>query len=95
MSLKHESDKVIAFERGNLLWVYNFHPTKSFENYKLGTNWRGTHRIVLNSDLPRFGGHNRVDMNGEFHTFDEKWNDRDFSMFVYIPCRTVLVFRHD
>ena len=28
VSRKHEGDKLIAFERGGLLWVFNFHPTK-------------------------------------------------------------------
>jgi 1,4-alpha-glucan branching enzyme len=37
VSLSHEQDKVIVFEKGNLLFVFNFHPTKSFTNYKVGT----------------------------------------------------------
>ncbi len=28
VSRKHEGDKLIAFERGGLLWVFNFHPTE-------------------------------------------------------------------
>ena len=28
ITLTHESDKVIAFERGDLLFIFNFHPTK-------------------------------------------------------------------
>lgn len=28
VSRKNEGDKLIAFERGGLLWVFNFHPTK-------------------------------------------------------------------
>ena len=28
VSRKNEGDKLIAFERGGLLWVLNFHPTK-------------------------------------------------------------------
>jgi 1,4-alpha-glucan branching enzyme len=42
VSLKHEDDKVIAFERGNLLWIFNFHPEKSFTDYRIGTSWAGT-----------------------------------------------------
>jgi len=37
VSLSHEEDKIIVFEKGSLLFVFNFHPTKSFENYKIGT----------------------------------------------------------
>ncbi len=28
ISLKHQDDKIVAFERGGLLWVFNFHPHK-------------------------------------------------------------------
>ena len=28
VSLKHEDDKIIAFEKGDLLFVFNFHPYK-------------------------------------------------------------------
>lgn len=28
VSRKHDGDKVIIFERGGLLWLFNFHPTK-------------------------------------------------------------------
>lgn len=36
VSWKHEGDKVIAFERGGVLFVFNFHPTKSFTDYRVG-----------------------------------------------------------
>eukprot|EP00124_Ichthyophonus_hoferi_P003820 Ihof_evm2s359 gene=Ihof_evmTU2s359 len=41
VSCKHEQDKIIAFERGDLLFIFNFHPTKSFEGYRIGTLWAG------------------------------------------------------
>lgn len=41
VSLKHESDKVVVFERGNLLWIFNFHPTQSYTDYRIGTPWKG------------------------------------------------------
>lgn len=28
VSRKHDGDKLIVFERGHLLWIFNFHPTK-------------------------------------------------------------------
>lgn len=30
VSLSHETDKIIVFEKGNLLFVFNWHPTESF-----------------------------------------------------------------
>lgn len=36
ISWKHEGDKVIAFERAGLVFVFNFHNLKSFSDYKVG-----------------------------------------------------------
>lgn len=46
VSLTHEGDKVVVFERGDLLFVFNFHHTKSYEHYRIGTNW-GTEHVIL------------------------------------------------
>ncbi|KAJ3222502.1 alpha-1,4-glucan branching enzyme [Clydaea vesicula] len=93
VSLKHEDDKLIAFERGNLLWIFNFHPHKSFTDYRIGTCWPGV--IVLNSDDSKYFGHDRVSPTGEYFTSKGPWHDREFFIQVYIPSRTVLVLRHD
>ncbi|THH13796.1 hypothetical protein EW146_g6463 [Bondarzewia mesenterica] len=50
VSLKHEVDKVIVFERAGLLFVFNFHPTQSFTDYRVGIEEPGEYRIVLSSD---------------------------------------------
>ena len=51
ISLKNEADKVIVFERAGLLWIFNFHPTKSYPDYRVGVEIQaGTYRVVLNTD---------------------------------------------
>ena len=37
VSLQHEGDQMIVFERGGacLLFVFNFHPTNSYTDYKV------------------------------------------------------------
>ncbi|EGV62639.1 alpha-1,4-glucan branching enzyme [Yamadazyma tenuis] len=99
VSLKHEGDKVVVFERNGLLFIFNFNPTQSFADYKIGVHTPGTYRIVLNSDSPDFGGHDRVgpvNAQGEplkFFTNDDPWNDRANSLFIYVPSRTALVLQ--
>ena len=44
ISLKHEGDKVIVFERAGLLFIFNFHPEQSFTDYKVGVQKAGTDR---------------------------------------------------
>ncbi|KAI9785487.1 MAG: alpha-1,4-glucan branching enzyme [Geoglossum umbratile] len=91
ISLKHEGDKVVVFERAGLLWVFNFHPTNSFADYRIGVEQSGTYRIVLNSDNPNFGGLGRIDENTRFFTTAFEWNGRKNYTQVYIPTRTAMV----
>lgn len=91
VSRKDEGDKVIAFERAGLLWIFNFHPCKSFTDYRIGTNIPGTYKIVLNSDDSRFSGHSRVDPNCEFFSQNYKHDNRDYSILTYLPSRVALV----
>ncbi|KDE03556.1 1,4-alpha-glucan-branching enzyme [Microbotryum lychnidis-dioicae p1A1 Lamole] len=94
ISLKNESDKVIVFERGNLLFVFNFHPTNSFTDYRLGTDWPGKYAVVLSSDDKEFGGHGRIDKSVEHFTTPMEWNGRRNSAQLYLPSRTVQVLKH-
>ena len=61
VSLHHQGDHLIVFERNGLLYAFNFHPTKSFSDYAIPVINAGEYRIVLSSDNPEFGGQNRVD----------------------------------
>lgn len=91
VSLKHDGDKVIAFERAGLLWIFNFHPSNSFTDYRVGVEEAGTYKIVLNTDAPEFGGLGRVKEDQRFFTTDFAWNERKNFVQVYIPTRTAIV----
>ena len=56
MSLKHEGDKLIVFEKAGLVFVFNFHPTKSFTDYRIGVNVPGWYvrgpRALLGASSP-------------------------------------------
>ena len=60
VSLAHEEDKVIVYEKGDLLFVFNWNGTRSHENYAVGTQWKSDHYIVYESDAEEFGGHKRL-----------------------------------
>jgi len=92
VSVKHEEDKVIVFERAKLLFVFNFHPTRSFTDYKVGVDVAGTYKIVLDSDSAEFGGHDRLDRNMEHFTIPEGCANRKCSLRLYIPSRTAVAY---
>uniref|UniRef100_A0A0N4Z3N2 1,4-alpha-glucan branching enzyme n=1 Tax=Parastrongyloides trichosuri TaxID=131310 RepID=A0A0N4Z3N2_PARTI len=93
VSWKHNDDKVVAFERAGLVFIINFHPFKSFTDYKIGVEVPGKYKLALNSDEPVFGGHNRLDMNQEYLTFPEGYAGRRNHICVYIPSRVGIVLK--
>jgi hypothetical protein len=80
-----------VFERAGLLWVFNFHPTKSFADYRVGVEQSGTYQIVLDTDDPEFGGLNRNAKGTRFFTDPLEWNGRKNFIQVYVPTRTAIV----
>lgn len=96
VSLKNEGDKVIVFERAGLLFVFNFHPTNSFTDYRVGVDVPGTYKIVLDTDSEEFGGFARVDHEKtRCLTTPFEWNNRKNYLQLYIPNRTALVLARE
>lgn len=91
ISLKHESDRVVAFERGGLLFVFNWHATKSYTDYRVGVDVPGTYKVLLDTDMKELGGHGRVDHACQYFTTDMEWNGRRNFVQVYLPSRSAIV----
>jgi len=60
--------KIMVYERGDLLFLFNFNVSKSFPDYGVYVPTRGDYRIVLNTDSKRFGGHGRIDEEMHYST---------------------------
>uniref|UniRef100_F7DLE5 1,4-alpha-glucan-branching enzyme n=1 Tax=Ornithorhynchus anatinus TaxID=9258 RepID=F7DLE5_ORNAN len=82
VSEKHEENKIIAFERANLLFIFNFHPVKSYTDYRVGTSSPGKFKIVLDSDEAEYGGHQRLDHNTDFFSGHFEHNSRPCSLLI-------------
>ncbi|CAL8374993.1 unnamed protein product, partial [Gadus morhua 'NCC'] len=95
VSTKHEEDKVIVFERAKVVFIFNFHPTRSYQDYTVAVEVSGKYTIKLDSDDVQFGGHGRLDHHTEFFTKPQDFNGRSNVMQVYIPCRAALVLVND
>jgi len=92
----HQEDKVLAFRRGDLLFAFNFHPTRSFTDYALPVAAEGQYRLVLNTDEHLFGGHNRLvaDQRHISAVVPEGHADRH-RVCLYLPNRCALVLAAD
>jgi len=83
----HNEDKILAFMRGGLLFVYNFHPDKSYSGYGLTLPGPGSYRMLLNSDDEEFGGFGRHARSTEHFTLEEN------RIQLYLTNRTAMVLR--
>ena len=86
---QNEGDQVLAFERQGLLFVFNFNPIKSFEDYEISIA-PGDYVVALNSDSPCYGGFGNVDEETVFPTTRKVGAD---VVRLYLPSRTALVLR--
>jgi 1,4-alpha-glucan branching enzyme len=97
VSLKHEADKVLVFDRGTaagpLLFVFNFHASASYTGYRIGAPAGGDWELALDSDDRRFSGHGRLRADTVCPASGEPWHDRPHSLLVYSPCRSAQVYR--
>lgn len=90
---EHDDDKVLIFERKKLVFAFNFHPTKSYDDYQFQVP-PGHYRIVLNTDDAAFGGHQRVD-NSQIHiAMTASHPDHPpHRLSLYLPNRTALILK--
>ena len=91
----NEPDKVLAFIRGDLLFVFNFNPTRSFTDYGVlvppATKWQQ----ILDTDETRFGGQNRIAKRQVYTpnlVKDSAHDEFVQQIKLYLPSRTAVVF---
>ncbi len=92
----NEPDKVLAFVRGELLFVLNFNPTQSFTGYGVlvppATRWRH----LFDTDEVRFGGQGRIQSGVTYEPVlvrDATHNELVQQIRLYLPSRTAIVLR--
>ena len=89
-----DDDQVLAFMRGDLVFVFNFNPSKSFSDYGILAPG-GKYVPVLSSDEPRFGGYGNISMDTEHFTLhDPLYASASVEWLkLYLPARSALVLR--
>jgi 1,4-alpha-glucan branching enzyme len=89
-----DDDQILAFRRGNLIFVFNFSPDKSFNGYGILAP-AGKYKVVLSTDSPNFGGFGNIDEKVEHLTINDplyqpigkEW------LKLYLPARSAQVLR--
>ena len=90
----NDGDQVLAYSRKNLIFVFNFHPNKSFTDYGFLVP-KGAYDVVLNTDNPDFGGFGSSDDSiRHFTNFDPLYKkDKKEWLKLYIPARSAVVLK--
>lgn len=89
-----DDDQVLAYRRGNLVFVFNFNPVKSFTDYGVLTE-PGDYEVVLSTDNPDFGGYGNIDENvNHFTQPDPLYTPLGLGWLkLYLPARSAQVLR--
>ena len=94
--IANEPDKILAFLRGDLLFVFNFHPTASYTGYGVlvppATRWRH----LFDTDETRFGGQGRIEGGRVYEpdlVYDASHKELVEQVKLYLPARTAIVLR--
>ncbi len=91
---KHSDNKLLIFQRSGLLFAFNFHPHRSYSNYRFEAP-AGKYKMLLNSDAPQYGGHKRLIENQEHLSFrGDNAGRKSIFLSLYLPARTAQVYRH-
>lgn len=85
-------NKTLVFKRKELIFVFNFHISASIADYRFNVPEPGDYQIILNSDSPVYGGHQRVDDTLIYTTIHDETTGSHM-LSIYNPNRTALVFK--
>ena len=90
--LMDEHNKTIVFAHGDLVFIFNWHPTASIPDYELPVRREGRYVPLLSTDEARFGGLARQAMDDEHFSFPVG-EDAQPHIRIYNTSRTAIVLR--
>ena len=90
----NDGDQVFAFQRGGLLFFFNFSPTRSYTDYGFMVK-AGTYQYLLNTDDVKFGGKGFNDDSLKHLTIYDRDLAKDGKgwLKLYLPARSACVLR--
>ncbi len=88
----NDGDQVLAYQRGDLLFVFNFSYNRSYTGYGFMVR-QGAYNVLLNTDNVAFGGHGLNDDSVRHFTNYDPMLERDNKgwLKLYLPARSAVV----
>jgi len=90
----NDSDQILAYMRGDLVFVFNFSPSRSFTDYGFLVP-TGSYDVVLNTDAKAFGGNGLADDSITHLTnYDPAYvGEHKEWLKLYVPARSAVVLK--
>ena len=90
----NEGDQVVAYQRGDLVFVFNWNGIKSFAGYGIPVP-EGKYKVVLNTDAKEFAGFGLSDDSVEHFTMpDDGYLKKGKGWLqLYLPARSAVVLQ--
>ena len=90
-----DGDQVMVYHHGDVVYVFNWNPTRSVPDYIIPVPEKGTYRIILSTDEERFGGYERNELHTDHKSYSRKDDDGVVRHYIkiYNVCRTATVYR--
>ena len=90
-----EQNKTMVFSHGDLIFIFNWHPTASIADYELPVHVAGKYEVILSTDEKRYGGFARQALGEQHFTFNVEGEDGEMHprMKIYNTSRTATVLR--
>lgn len=88
-----KDNSVLIFGRGDFVWIFNFHPSKSIEGYQFGVDNQGKYKVLLETDHPKYGGFDRINRNTSYKAEAESSHGREYSLKIYTPSRSAILLK--
>jgi len=84
----HNADNTAVWRRGDVVFVFNWHPVQSYTDYPIPMP-ASEYELILDTDQQVFGGHGRIASDQQYATFPDEHGTR--FAYLYLPARSALV----
>jgi 1,4-alpha-glucan branching enzyme len=80
-----QQKKIIVFEKGGMVFVFNFHPEDSYDGFVVPGVAPGEYGVIFDADRPEFGGADRISRGTVYDA-------RRGELVIYSPSRSAVVY---
>lgn len=87
----HEEAKQLVYTRGGLVFVFNFHATTSYRDWRIPVPQPADYRVVLNTDDIGYGGQGNVTADARYPWQNVSMKGQPQSIQMYVPARSAQV----